>query len=131
MANPPRQARPSVLLDTNIIIYLYRAYDPKLAELVSAEHIVTNRIVMAEALGWPNISADEEQYLHDLFKQTEVLELTEAVFNHTIAIRKQHKIALPDALIAATAIEHKAVLWTANTNDFKNIDNLQLFNPFD
>jgi len=120
----------AALLDTNILIYLYRAYDPNLAAKIATERVAINRIIMVEALGWSNITADEETYLLDICKQADIFELTEAVFGQAIAIRKLKGIALPDALIAATAIEYKAVLWTANSADFAGIPNLKLLNPF-
>lgn len=38
-----------------------------------------------------------------------------------------HKISLPDALIAATAIFQNIELYTLNRKDFKFIDNIRLF----
>ena len=49
----------------------------------------------------------------------------------TIDICKQHKIKLPDAIIAATAIFHNFTLLTRNVDDFKNISSLQFVNPWE
>jgi predicted nucleic acid-binding protein len=49
----------------------------------------------------------------------------------TAEIRKAHKVKLPDAIIAATAVEFDLTLLTRNTNDFKNIEALKLANPFE
>lgn len=51
--------------------------------------------------------------------------------NQTILIRRQYKIKLPDAIIAATALVHNLILVTRNTSDFKNIPELQLINPWE
>lgn len=40
-----------------------------------------------------------------------------------------HKLSLPDALIAATAIEHDIPLYTLNLKDFRFISMLQLHTP--
>jgi predicted nucleic acid-binding protein len=40
-----------------------------------------------------------------------------------------HKLELPDALIAATAILHQIELYTLNVKDFSFIPHLQLFRP--
>jgi tRNA(fMet)-specific endonuclease VapC len=37
-----------------------------------------------------------------------------------------HKLSLPDALIAATALVHKMKLYTLNTKDFQFITGIQL-----
>jgi len=48
----------------------------------------------------------------------------------TIEICKQHRIKLPDAVIAATAIFHNLTLLTQNIDDFKNISGLSYRNPW-
>ena len=47
----------------------------------------------------------------------------------TIALRLQHKIKLPDALIAATALHHDLILITRNIVDFEEISGLSVVNP--
>ncbi|ANH83001.1 hypothetical protein A8C56_20230 [Niabella ginsenosidivorans] len=49
----------------------------------------------------------------------------------TIEIKKKARIKLPDAVIAATAIQFNAVLLTGNVTDFKNVSELNLQNPRD
>ena len=43
--------------------------------------------------------------------------------------QKKHKIKLPDAIIAATAIVYGLTLITRNTADFNDLKNLELLNP--
>jgi len=46
-------------------------------------------------------------------------------------IRQQKKMKLPDAIIAATALEKRCVLVTRDRDDFKNIDQeLHIIDPF-
>jgi predicted nucleic acid-binding protein len=52
-----------------------------------------------------------------------------AVESATIMLRKKHKIQLPDAIIAATAIVHELILITRNEKDFVKIPNIQIVNP--
>jgi tRNA(fMet)-specific endonuclease VapC len=40
-----------------------------------------------------------------------------------------HKLAIPDALIAATALVHGLELYTLNIKDFRFIENLKLYHP--
>jgi len=47
----------------------------------------------------------------------------------TIELRKEYKIKLPDALIAAPALHYRLGLITRNTFDFKKIDGLEVINP--
>jgi len=40
-----------------------------------------------------------------------------------------HNLSIPDALIAATAMEHMLELYTLNTKDFQFIPDLMLYKP--
>ena len=40
-----------------------------------------------------------------------------------------HKLSVPDGLIAATALRHAITLYTLNTKDFKFIPGLELYMP--
>jgi predicted nucleic acid-binding protein len=59
-----------------------------------------------------------------------VIGLDSNIVVQTISIRKEYKIKLPDAIIAATALVFNLTLITNNVNDFKNIPNLELSNPY-
>ena len=69
--------------------------------------------------------------LHEFINDTLVMELEQPIKLKTADIRKSHKIKLPDAIIAATAMVYDFTLITRNTKDFKNIEGLELINPFD
>ena len=40
-----------------------------------------------------------------------------------------HKLTIPDALIAATALTHNISLYTLNLKDFRFIQGLNIYNP--
>ncbi len=58
-----------------------------------------------------------------------VLDLTKEVVDTCIQLRKNNKIKLPDAIIAATALVNNLVLISRNIADFKNIKDLQVLDP--
>ncbi len=60
-----------------------------------------------------------------------VLPLNEPFIERTIAIRGRYKIKLPDAIIAATALEYALTLVTRNVADFNSIEGLVVINPFE
>lgn len=62
-------------------------------------------------------------------KSAFVFPINEDVVKKTIDIKRKHKIKLPDAVIAATAITYNLILVTRNTKDFDKIENLKLVNP--
>jgi predicted nucleic acid-binding protein len=59
-----------------------------------------------------------------------VIELEQPIKLSTAVIRKQYRIKLPDAIIAATALVHDLTLITRNTSDFKNIEGLKIIDLF-
>jgi tRNA(fMet)-specific endonuclease VapC len=58
-------------------------------------------------------------------------ELETPVKLQTVEIRKHHSIKLPDAIIAASAMVYGLTLLSRNVKDFKNIEKLNLINPWD
>lgn len=86
---------------------------------------IINRI---ELLGY-NSSPDDMKAMANFVQASEVLLLTEDVVLKTIELRKQTKIKLPDAIIAATALVHQLTLVSRNAGDFKNISGLKVVNP--
>ncbi|MHC5830214.1 MAG: PIN domain-containing protein, partial [Nostoc sp.] len=56
--------------------------------------------------------------------------LLREIEEQTIQLKRQYKIKLPDAIIAATALHKDAFLVTRNANDFQGIAELKIQNPF-
>jgi predicted nucleic acid-binding protein len=57
-------------------------------------------------------------------------DLDDGVIEQAIKLRRQKKMKLGDAIIAATALEYDIPLVTRNGDDFKHIAGLDLRNPF-
>jgi predicted nucleic acid-binding protein len=123
------------LFDTNTIIYYLNTSLPETAMKFVAgvleESCFISVISKIEALGFNFTSEAEKKVVTVFIGGLTLLELDDAVANATIAIRSAHKIKLPDAIIAATAIAYDLTLLTRNVGDFKNIAGLQLQNPWD
>lgn len=72
----------------------------------------------------------EIQLIKKTFADFDVLELNEAVSvrakNLIEQYSKSHGLLIPDALIAATALEYDVPLFTANVSDFRFIPGLEL-----
>jgi toxin FitB len=64
----------------------------------------------------------------ELVNTVEVISLTEDVILQTILIRRNHKIKLPDAVVAATALAHSLTVVTRNEADFRNIPGITILN---
>ena len=117
------------ILDTNIIIYLSQE-KLKMTDFASkGERLCISIISYMESLGHPFKNKEEEIIVKSLCDACEVFNLTKQITDKTIEIRKQFKIKLPDAIIAACALVNKAILVTANVKDFKMINGISIINP--
>ncbi|HYG15313.1 MAG TPA: type II toxin-antitoxin system VapC family toxin [Bacteroidia bacterium] len=116
------------LIDSNTLIeYQGRLIPPAGHDFVTKiidERFIISIINRIEVLG----SKAADKAIEDFINLAESIELTSAIANRAIGIRKTKKIKLPDAIIAATAIEYNLTLVTRNTKDFSGIG-LDIVNP--
>lgn len=77
--------------------------------------------------GYRKRSGSPSNFISD----TRVIELEQAIKLKTADIRKQHKIKLPDAIIAATAVIYDLTLISHNTKDFQDIAGMATYNPWE
>ncbi len=123
----------SRVFDSNILIYYLNRTLPHAAR-VQVDRWITEGaaisiITRIEVLSFP-MTADERQQAEELLAQFDETPLQEAIVQRTIALRQQHRIRLPDAVIAASALERGVPLVTRNVRDFQGIPGLTLLNPF-
>lgn len=119
-----------ILLDTNIVIYLHGAQlEDAVADKLQNSNLDTCNIIIAEVLGYKSIDPEDVRYFEDLFATMNNHIFDKEVTSKVIELRQTTNIKLPDAIIAATALVNGLVLWTHNTDDFKNVPRLQLFDP--
>ena len=119
----------SALLDSNIIIYLSKDELP-FTILDEFDRLLISVISYMEVLGFKFRNNEEENFVKELIELFEVRFVDQNVAEKVIEIRKQNRIRLPDAIIAATAAVDNLCLVTRNIEDFKNI-NITILNPFD
>ena len=82
-------------------------------------------ITFMELLSSPAITAEEDKIIRQFLNLCEIVSIDEQIRERTIVLCKNHKIKLPDSIIAATAISRGLPLITADTGFFK-ISGLQL-----
>jgi predicted nucleic acid-binding protein len=125
--------RSEYLIDSNIIIDYFSGLLPdtgqRLINSIVDKIPSISVITKIEVLGF-NMAEVHERLFIDFVNDSNVIELTDEIVNETIAIRKQHKIKLPDAIIAATAIAGQLILITRNVADFKKLKILGLIDPY-
>jgi len=124
----------SYLLDSNVIIYLIKGtLNPKNSPVIheaAKQPAYVSVISKIEILGWNPPTQEEADEYQKFVDDAIVLDLSNAIVEKTIEIRKSVRIKLPDAIIAATALVHGYTLLTRNVPDFSNVPGLTIVNPF-
>ena len=113
----------NLLLDTNIIIYALKGLANVRPYFDSKPYI--SEITEIEILGVKDIDEKEMTIRETAIEFCTIMPLTNKIKLRTIAIRRKIKIAIPDSIIAATAIENGFTLVTADKG-FKRIKELSL-----
>ncbi|MEH2151215.1 type II toxin-antitoxin system VapC family toxin [Nostoc sp.] len=101
--------QPLIFLDTNVVLYFFggRLLNP----LPSGQYFISV-ITEIELLSYPSLSLEEETQIIDFLNKITIIGIDSNIRNLTIAFRKQYKLRLPDAIIAATAKSLNATLFT-------------------
>jgi predicted nucleic acid-binding protein len=121
------------LIDTSAVIKYLNGTFP-LAGLLFIDKIVDTDsvisfIVEIELQSWnPPDPIDIKRYEVFIASST-VIGVNKSIIEETIRIRKQYRVKLPDAMIAATAITNDMTLISDNDKDFKRVSQLKYLNP--
>jgi predicted nucleic acid-binding protein len=119
------------LIDTNVIIDNFANKLPQKAkELLNSVEPVVSAVTKIEVLGWLNATKEQLIPLYSFMEIANILPIDNAVIEKTILVRQTQKIALGDAIIAATTLVHGLVLISRNTSDFKNIKGMKVIDPY-
>lgn len=108
------------LFDTNILIYLF---NNRLAEILPSGRYGYSVITEIELLSFPGLTTTEAEVINSYLGNIFLMNLTQNIKQKTISLRRIYRIKLPDAIIAATAIETGSVLLT-NDIALHKIENL-------
>jgi len=111
------------LADTNFLIYLLEGIEE--AALLAKYTFAVSFVTEIELLGKKGIKANEEKVIRQLLDNCIIIDLNPQIKAPAIKLKQLQKIKLPDALIAATAIQNKLTLITAD-KDFENIPQIDI-----
>ncbi|MDX2130004.1 MAG: type II toxin-antitoxin system VapC family toxin [Chloroherpetonaceae bacterium] len=113
-----------IFCDTNILIYLLNG-DKRVSEVLQNMDIKISFITELELFCKPNLTKSKSLIIQNLVSQCTVIEMNSIIKQKTIEIKQSHKIKLPDAIIAASAISLSLPIFTADGN-FEKIPQLNL-----
>lgn len=122
-----------MLCDSNILIYAADPDDTRCAPYAERDDAAIAVVSRIEVLGFPgfgSLSEARRTRLEEIVASMVELEMNEQVIQGAIALRRQKRMSLADAIIAATALVHELPLVTRNVDDFKHVVGLELVDPF-
>jgi predicted nucleic acid-binding protein len=121
-----------VLCDTNIFIEIFRNHPEieNVLKIIGLDNILISDVIRAE-LFFGAIDKRELQSIKNHMRNYKSLNIRQEISIMAVDFVENyclsHKLNLPDALTAATAIYHDVELFTLNTKDFKYIPNIKLY----
>ncbi len=130
-------AQGKIICDTDVLIdyfdsskVRYSATRNIVNEKIRTENVVLSAITKMELIAGVGNKHDL-QLLSSNISGFQLLLINPKISSIAISLfeiyKLSHNLALPDAIIAATAIVTKVPLFTYNLKDFRFIDNLQLY----
>jgi predicted nucleic acid-binding protein len=114
----------SIVLDTNIILYLLNG-DEQLSAMLNGMELFVSVISEIELLGYNGIEEDDKLKIKFFLSECSVISQNNEVKELSIKIKQKFKVKTPDAIIASTAIFLNLPLITADKG-FDKITDLDL-----
>lgn len=122
------------LIDTNVVRkYLDEELTQRgldlLDSIIDTSESQISVITRIELLGFSPDRNELVSFIVQFLELSTEYELSEIIVQKTIDIRKEYKIKIPDAIIAATALCHDLILLSDNDSDFGKVPHLKYINP--
>lgn len=120
------------LLDTNIVlgflngnILIKNIFDKTLRHA----NLSVSQITRMELLAYPEISSNEEDKIKQFLSYLAIIPVSDPICDRAIHIRRETKLKLPDALIAATAAVSNLTLLTCDSDLLNKKSYFKSLNP--
>ena len=119
-----------ILLDTNVLIEILKGNQQTTQQIETLGGPLAVSSITTMELVYGARNKAEVQRLDKFMRLFQSVHLNAAISIRALKLimnyAKSHTLDIPDALIAATALEHQAQLFTYNQIDFRFIPNLEL-----
>ncbi|MEO0808802.1 MAG: type II toxin-antitoxin system VapC family toxin [Cyanobacteria bacterium J06643_4] len=116
------------LIDTNAIVVLLQGNNQLAQLLKQASWLGISVISQIEFLAFPELSQADQQLFEAFLQRVEVIDLKSndnVLISQIIEVRQRFRLKLPDAIIAAMAIQNSANIVTAD-KAFSRVDTLSV-----
>ena len=97
-----------------------------ITQLDDGRRFVIPTIVVVEFLSFPSLSQFDQDFLHSLLPQLNLVDLDYTIAFMSADIRRMYGLKLADSVVAATAVFTNSVLLTRNVADFQRMESLPL-----
>jgi len=118
------------MLDTNAIVALLQGSSQLIQLLQNADWIGVSIISQIEFLAFSGLSQEDRRLFGQFLQRVEIVGLVASdvvLIEKIVEIRQQYRLKLPDAVIAAMAIQNSASLVTAD-QEFAKVTILTVIN---
>ncbi len=112
------------LIDTNILVYIMQG-NPRMQYFAEEDTLTLSCISEIEMLGRFQISSKEKEVITQMLSYCNIVDLNSQIKQLAIGLKQKYHIKLPDALIAATAMQQNLTLVTADKG-FRKISEVDL-----
>lgn len=114
----------SILLDTNIVLYLLSG-DKGLSNLLHNKKLYVSFVTQLELLGYQGISEKEKLEIHNFLEDCIIVDINNQIKQSVIKIRQSRKIKLPDSIILATS-QYLGVPVISSDGDFRKLETAEV-----
>ncbi|MEX0724382.1 MAG: type II toxin-antitoxin system VapC family toxin [Gracilimonas sp.] len=112
----------NLVADTSLLVNFFNGVEPA-GKILKGQHIWVSAISEIELLSYSGLTKKQTKIIRSFLEECTVTELSPSIRNIAIEVRKNDRLKLPDAVIAATAIYLDFPLITMDT-DFEKVKEL-------
>jgi predicted nucleic acid-binding protein len=109
----------NIVADTSLLVNFFNGSELS-RKVLEGQQIWVSVITEIELLSFAELAKDDHKLIQSFLDHCIIAELTKPIRDITIKIRRQHRLKIPDAIIAATSIHLDFPLLTMDS-DFKKI----------
>ena len=113
-----------IFVDTNILLYFLKG-EQEIIEMLSGKQIIISFITELELLSFSSLEPDSEKNIKGLLSSCTIMDINQDIKRNTVQMRKKFKLKLPDAIIAATALQFDLPIITAD-KQFEKVTSLEI-----